>query len=200
MREFIFRQLDITHSIETDRLILRRLTQKDAAALYNIACDARVSKYLLWDPHPGLSYTKKYLKNLMRLYASHTYCEWGVYRKDDNALIGTCGFTAFDFLSNNAEIGYSFGVPYWGQGYATEAVTATIRYGFETLHLARISACYAMENHASTSVLEKCGMHFLEEGERLYIKGKEHHIGIHAITEEEYVQRLEKIFAASGIS
>ncbi len=191
-REAIYQHLDDVRAIETDRLVLRRLSTDDAQALYEIASDPRVSQYLLWDRHIDLSYTKRHLKNLMYLYRHHTYYEWGVYLKEDNRLIGTCGFTAFNFLSNSAEIGYSFGVLYWGNGYATEAVAATLRYGFETLRLSSIRALYAMLNSASAAVLFKNGMRYIGEGERMIIKGVEYHIGISAISADEYAARKYK--------
>ncbi len=187
-REAIHHLLDTNQTVETERLFMRRLIVQDAPALFAIDSDPRVSCYLLWDPHPTLSYTKQYLRNLMRLYVNHKYYEWGVFLKESGTLIGTCGITAFNYLANSAEIGYSFGVPYWGNGYATEAVGATLKYGFELLRLSNMKACYAMVNRASAAVLHKNGMSFLEEGERMIIKGVEHEIGISCITQEAYHQ------------
>ncbi len=182
----VYAHLSETAYIETKRLVLKRLTPKNAEALYKIASDPRVSKYLLWDPHPSFSYTKSYLKNLLKLYKNHTYFEWGVFLKENNVLIGTCGFTAFNFLSKSAEIGYSYGYQYWGRGYATEALSAVIKYGFEELKLNHINACFALDNTASGAVLDKCGMQYIGEGEHMIIKGCEYHIGMYTISNDMY--------------
>ncbi len=58
----------------------------------------------------------------------------------------------------HAELGYWIGVPYWGNGYATEAATAMVKYGFGTLGLHRIFAGHFTNNPASAGVLRKIGM------------------------------------------
>jgi ribosomal-protein-alanine N-acetyltransferase len=56
-------------------------------------------------------------------------------------------------------MGYWLGVPYWGQGYATEAGGEVLRYGFEDLKLHRIFASHFEHNPTSGKVLCKLGMH-----------------------------------------
>ena len=57
-----------------------------------------------------------------------------------------------------AELGYWVGVPYRGQGFATEAASAVMAFGFEKLRLSRIHASHFAGNPASQRVLEKIGM------------------------------------------
>jgi RimJ/RimL family protein N-acetyltransferase len=59
---------------------------------------------------------------------------------------------------SHAELGYWIGVPYWGQGFATEAASAVVSFGFESLQLHRIYATVHSGNVASQRVLEKIGM------------------------------------------
>ncbi len=201
VRNDIYQRLDSITCIVTERLVLKRLTPRDAAALYLITHDPRVSQYLLWDPHPTLGYTKSYLKNLNRLYKNHIYYEWGVYLKENHTLIGTCGFTAFHFLSKSAEIGYSFGTSYWGHGYATEAVTAALSFGFRDLSIKHIDACYALVNTASGRVLEKCGMTYMGECDPMIIKNHEYRVGLYRMTREDYFTLQEKKNVATvGVS
>ena len=61
-----------------------------------------------------------------------------------------------------AELGYWIGVPFWGQGHATEAVAAVLAFGFGPLGLHRIHATVFPRNPASARVLEKSG--FRREG------------------------------------
>ena len=53
-------------------------------------------------------------------------------------------------------------MPYWNQGYATEAAGRVVEYGFETLDLHRIQAFVLPTNIGSVRVLEKLG--FRREG------------------------------------
>jgi ribosomal-protein-alanine N-acetyltransferase len=62
------------------------------------------------------------------------------------------------------ELGYYLGRPAWGQGYATEAARACLRYGFETCRLPRVVAVVRTENQASRHVLEKLGLRHDRDG------------------------------------
>jgi RimJ/RimL family protein N-acetyltransferase len=57
-----------------------------------------------------------------------------------------------------AELGYWIGVPFWGSGYATEAASVVIEYGFQKLKLERIFASHFKGNDRSGRVLRKVGM------------------------------------------
>ena len=172
-------------TLETERLLLRRLRREDAEALYAIASIPEVSRYLMWDRHPSVRYTKHYHKDLQRLYDDLEYFEWGVLTREGD-LIGTCGFTKFDYTANRGEIGYSFRPDVWGQGYATEAAQAAIGFGFHELGLSSVYACFALENAASIRVLTKCGMHYLGEDEPMKIKGEWLRIGSASIDRKAY--------------
>jgi RimJ/RimL family protein N-acetyltransferase len=63
-----------------------------------------------------------------------------------------------DRRHSRAELGYWIGKPYWGQGFATEATSAALRFGFGDLHLNRIFANHFTRNPASGRVLQKLGM------------------------------------------
>jgi ribosomal-protein-alanine N-acetyltransferase len=84
-----------------------------------------------------------------------------VASREDGTLLGRCGL---QYLPDTEEVEVDFilGRPFWGQGYATEAGQASLRYGFEELELQRIVGIAHVENHASQRVLEKLGMHLVE--------------------------------------
>jgi RimJ/RimL family protein N-acetyltransferase len=69
-----------------------------------------------------------------------------------------------------AELGYWTGVPYWGQGYMTEAVRAVIAFGFDTLGLHRIQATAYPRNVGSWRVMEKAGMTYEGTLREFYVK------------------------------
>ena len=106
-------------------------------------------------------------------------------------MIGTCGFTRFDYANNSAEIGYVLNPAYHGQGFATEAVEKVLEFGFDRLCLNRIEGKYMVENKASRRVMEKCSMTF--EGVRregMLIKGRYRNVGVCSILKKEY-KRLD---------
>jgi [ribosomal protein S5]-alanine N-acetyltransferase len=75
----------------------------------------------------------------------------------DDEFIGVGGITVkTDIHRNSAEIGYWLGEPYWGKGYATEAVKLLTEYAFN-IGLIRVFAGVFAHNKASQRVLEKAG-------------------------------------------
>ncbi|MDX1386736.1 MAG: GNAT family N-acetyltransferase [bacterium] len=62
-----------------------------------------------------------------------------------------------DVHQKTADIGYWLGEAFWGQGLATEAVTALTQWGFANLDLKRIQAGVYASNKASQRVMEKAG-------------------------------------------
>lgn len=175
------------NSIETPRLILRKLRVGDAEDMYEYACDEALTEYLLWSPHESVKYTKSFLKFLLKKYKSGEYLDWGIELKDEGKLIGTCGFSSLDFDNSKAEIGYVLSRSYQGNGYATEAVRAVLSFSFETLNLNRVEARVMEGNEASCVLLEKLGMKLEGKGvSELFVKGRYRNILHFAILKEEY--------------
>ena len=160
-------------TLETERLILRRILPSDAEDMYAYSKDSRVTRYLLWDAHPDPLYTEQYVRYLQERYAAGDYYDFAIVCKKTHKMIGTVGFTSFDLPNCSAEVGYVVSPAYQGQGYATEALMRVLAFGFETCALVRISAVCMKENAASLRVMEKCGME--REGllrRAVYAKGR----------------------------
>ncbi len=177
-------------TIETDRLILRKLKVADYADMYEYSRLDRVTEFLLWNSHPDARYTRDYLSYIQSQYRVGEFYDWAVIHKETNKMIGTCGFAKLDFENNSAEIGYVLNPDFWRCGYATEAVKKIIDFGFHVLNLHRIEARYIVGNEVSRSVMEKCGMVF--EGihrSSLFVKDKYVSVGFCAITGAEYISK-----------
>ena len=104
-------------------------------------------------------------------------------------MIGTCGFSKIDFSNNVGEIGYVINPDFHGKGFATEAASRIIAFGFDKLDFHRIEAKFIVGNDASFSVMKKCGMTY--EGAMrggMLIKGKYCDIGICSILNNEYLR------------
>jgi ribosomal-protein-alanine N-acetyltransferase len=174
-------------TIETDRLILRKLSVADADDMYDYSKDENVTKFLTWSPHPDRYYTMDYIKFVQKKYKTGDFRDWAVIDKATGKMIGTCGFTSVDLQNKKAEIGYVYNSDFWGKGIATEALQKVIEFGFSKLDLNRIEGRFMVENTPSRHVMEKCGMTF--EGvhrQFLLIKGKYRDVGFCAILRGEY--------------
>ena len=173
--------------METERLILRRLQLIDAEDMYDYASREDVTRFLTWEPHPNIAYTREYLAYVSAHYTAGDFFDWAVIDRESERMIGTCGFTRFHCDADCAEIGYVIHPAFCGRGIATEAAAQVIRFGFQRLDVNRIEAKFMAGNEASRRVMEKCGMTF--EGilrQSMYIKGEYRNVGICSILRHEY--------------
>ncbi len=177
--------------IDGERILLRKIDRLDAEDMYEYSKDPEVTRYLLWNPHPSIVYTKRYVEDLKRQYREHTFFDFAVVLKEKRKMIGTCGFTRLDPANRSAEIGYVLSPAYWNRGLAAEAVGMLLRWAFCDLFLNRVEARYMVENTRSRAVMEKNGMSF--EGVRregMLVKGSFRDIGICSILRREFVERF----------
>lgn len=144
--------------LETRRLRLRPLTMRDERDMYRYASDPAVSRHVLWEAHESPRQTRAALRAAIRQYRSGAPSSFAIERKADRRMIGTIGFMWINCEHRSGEVGYSLARDCWNQGYATEALLAVLRFGFETLRLNRIEAQHEVSNPASGRVMQKCGM------------------------------------------
>lgn len=149
--------------IETERLVLRTFTIDDAPLIYELNADPEVTRYT-HDPMNSIEQAKEVLeRTIIPQYVLYNHGRWAVHIKYDLTFIGWCGLKFRPEL-NEVDLGYRFKKSVWGKGYATEAVFASIKYGFEKLNLAIITGRAEPENIGSILVMERCRMIFKEKG------------------------------------
>lgn len=179
-----------TKQIETERLILRKLTINDAEEAYNNWCSSyNVSKYVMWSKHESVDVTKKLYEVWEKEYEDLTTFRWIVELKETHELIGTIDVASKRFLPfGTCEIGYCYGEKYWGKGYGTEALKAVIKYLFEECDADVIYADFMKNNPGSGKVMAKSGMTFegYLRGRVLDKDGNRNDLGMYSITKEEY--------------
>lgn len=144
----------------TSRLIIRPWSVSDAASCYEYAKDPLVGPVAGWPVHTSIENSKEIIEQV--LSAPETYA---VCLKKDNRAIGSIGLligerSNIEIPSNEAEIGYWIGVPFWGQGLIPEAVEELIRYAFEDLQMNKLWCGYFEGNDKSRRVQEKCGFRY----------------------------------------
>lgn len=193
-REHIYEVFSKIPTFETEHLIIRPMRMFDAFDMYEYARMPETSAFLTWCPHTDIEYTKNYLAFVISKYKAGEFYDWAVTLKDEeNKMIGTCGFSRIDFSNDVGEIGYVINPDFQGHGYATEAVRAIMRFGFEKLDFNRIEAKFIIGNDASLAVMQKCGMQYegMARGAML-IKGRYRDIGTCAILHSEAQEELLK--------
>ncbi|HLI51682.1 MAG TPA: GNAT family N-acetyltransferase [Thermomicrobiaceae bacterium] len=145
-------------TVETPRLLLRPMSLDDAEDMFAYASDPQVVRFTSWNVHQSIDDTRAFLQHTVDAYRDDRAAGWAVEHKADRRMIGTCGFIWWNQADAKAELGYALSRDYWGQGYATEAASASIDFGFQVMRLHRIQAGCVAANTGSVRVLEKIGM------------------------------------------
>ena len=140
--------------LKTTRLTLRAPRPDDAEAIKSLINDRRVAENTARIPHP---YT---VKDARTFIASAEDQPMFVITRDDGRIVGGCGIATL--RADGPEIGYWIGVPYWGNGYATEAARALVDHAFGELGYEELRAGARVTNPASRRVLEKCGFQWTQ--------------------------------------
>lgn len=182
-----------TKTLETERLVLRRLTKEDAVMAYNNWCNSDiVDKYVLWKKHDSVEVTKNLYERWEEDYDDLNTYRWIVELKSSKELIGTIDISKRFLSHGSCEVGYCYGDKFWGLGYGTEALKAVIKFLFEEVKVDLVCAEHMENNPASGRVMEKVGMKF--EGRlrsRVIDKnGKRNDLINYSMTKDEY----EKVY------
>ncbi len=147
-----------TPTLHTTRLVLGAFTPADAADLQQLAGDRKIADTTVSIPHPydldhALAWIGQQRRELVRGRAANF-----AIRLPGSRLIGCAGLRDIDREHWQAELGFWIGREWWGQGYAREAASAVLRFGFEQLGLNRICAHHMARNPAAGQVLRRIGM------------------------------------------
>ena len=170
---------------ETDRLMLRQITQDDFDVWYEILSDAETMKYY---PAPyDKAGVQRWIDWSLKNYAQYGFGLWAVILKENGQFIGDCGITMQNINGQQLpEIGYHLHKKYWRRGYASEAARKCMEYAFEKLDFPAVYSYMTSENAASYGVAVKNGMKLVEEYDE---DGVPHRV--YAMTKQEW-EALEK--------
>lgn len=160
--------LDLTRAfatfpaLETARFQLREVLPGDAARIFEIMSDPRVTRYFGSLPMEALSDAERRIAGMREAFAERTGVRWAIVERVGGRLLGTCGFWRLINQHDRAEIGYELAAECWGQGVMTEALGAALAFGFTSMGLHSVEAQIHPANTGSRRVLEKLG--FVQEG------------------------------------
>lgn len=148
--------------LETERLRLREIEKSDAESLFAYFSKEITNRYYGQDPFDKVEQAEGIVEMFTANYIEKRGIRWGIECKETKSFIGTIGYHLWSPRHKRAEIGYDLHPNYWGKGYASEALTAVSKYGFDVMELTRIGAVVFTENDASSKLLLKQG--FKNEG------------------------------------
>jgi RimJ/RimL family protein N-acetyltransferase len=148
--------------LETKRLAMRAPRLEDAKAVAALANDRRIAENTARIPHPyKTTDAENFISGANKAGGEAVF----LITLRDETIIGACGLVQDPQTPGESpELGYWLGVPYWGKGYATEALHAVIDYAFTDLEHKSLQAGARVTNPASRRVLEKCGFQWTGVG------------------------------------
>ncbi len=149
--------------LETERLVLREVTLKDAQWYYR---HFNTREIVEGQEHKGPGSMKVARREVKMYFVDNfkkdTGIRWGLTYKGDGELIGSAGLYLWKKDTRQAETGYDLNPKYWDRGIMTEAMIAIIGYGFDKMNLNRIEALIAPYNTHSIRLVKRLG--FMKEG------------------------------------
>ena len=137
--------------LETERMWLREFRQTDLTGVSS------------WE---GLAHAEKFLEFCFQSYREWGMGPWAMLLKDSGTIAGSCGFCRISYdrdaetLEYVGEVNYYVAPQHRGQGLATEALNAVLKFGFDDIKLTRIQARCSAENVSSERVMLKAGLRF----------------------------------------
>ncbi len=172
----------IIPTLTTTRLKLRAFTSADIDPFHQIVSDRDVLRYFPNPNPPTRAKVEKMVAGQLEHWAKHNYGWWAAephpkesfraephpkesFRAEPHPKESFSGWCGLQYLpeTDEVEVAYMLGKPYWGQGLATEAGQAALDYGFKDLALQSIVGIVHIEHKASQRVLEKLGLEFAEQ-------------------------------------
>ncbi|MFI5362384.1 MAG: GNAT family N-acetyltransferase [Elusimicrobiota bacterium] len=147
--------------LETPRLFLRPMTLGDAQRLFEIYSEPETIRY--WNGPDGSRHdSEQRIARMQTHWNTHGYGDWALIDKKTGAMIGFCGLHHIQGM-DEINLGFLLARSFCGKGLATEASTASLRFGFGKTEMDLVVGTTAPDNAGAIKVLKKCGMSYWKE-------------------------------------
>ena len=178
-------------TLQTERLLLRELGPADAPALFEIHGNAQAMRWFGSDPLRSLAEAEQ----LVEVFAAwrrlpNPGTRWGLERRADGALLGSCGLFQWNRAWRRCTLGYELAPAAQGQGLMAEALHAVLAWGFDPdagMGLNRVEAMIHPHNKPSLRLVERLG--FRREGllrEVAFWGGRHEDLEMHALLTRDH--------------
>ena len=177
--------------IETDRLSIREFDPSDAALVWRYTSEQE-GIFFEEGRAENQADVVRWIEEVLTLarQLERLRHQLAVHLRDGDELIGTARVHNDIPHDLQGSVGYALWRGYWGNGFATEAATAVLDLGFDTLGLHRIEATIEPDNRASIRVAEKLGMRLAGRmKERFRFPDGWRDSFLYATTEQEWRER-----------
>lgn len=184
LRDAIFGQFPV---LETARLRLRESRPEDAEATLAVLSSEEVCRYYDLSPLTLPEEAASLIANRAAAFGRRERIRWALARREDDAVIGSCGLSRWDEETGQAEVGYELSPAFQGQGLMREALTAVLGFGFDRMQLRRVEANVVPGNAPSLRLLRRLGFRKIEMRQgRGFWKGQSHDLIYHLLHREDW--------------
>jgi RimJ/RimL family protein N-acetyltransferase len=140
MGHFIYMRHSMT-VLKTNRLLLREVSTDDSEFILKLINQPAWKQFISNHSIDTIEQASEYIEQkIITMYQKVNFGLWLVEKIDDAVPIGICGLLKRDSLQS-IDLGFTFLADYWGQGFATEASIASIKYAKSEIKAA--PPCYA---------------------------------------------------------
>lgn len=143
--------------LETDRLIIRKLTVEDNEFILELLNSPNWLEYIGDRNIKTLKQAVQYIEGMLKNCHQHGYCLHVIELKESIIPVGLCGFLKREYL-DSADIGFAILPDYERKGYTFEAAQAIVQYGISELQLGLIYGITSEKNSNSQNLLKKIGL------------------------------------------
>lgn len=149
--------------IDLNDIVLREIVDTDADDYFHYMSKSEMIEYLTIDTMPkDLDAALNDVRYWGSLFRNKRSFYWGIALKNNNKLIGTCGFNSISPIHLRGEISYDLNPDFWGKGIMLRSMKSILKFSDNALGLIRIQATVVINNSSSIKLLERCN--FMEEG------------------------------------
>ncbi|MET4923891.1 GNAT family N-acetyltransferase [Streptomyces sp. PSRA5] len=152
--------------IRTPRLLLRRWTDDDLAAMAEINSDPQVMRWIGDGSVRDLDETAEDIERWEEEWDEEGFGLFAIELLASGEMIGFAGLSVPEYLPEvlpDVEISWRLGAQFWGQGYASEAAHAVLEFALQDRGLERVVAVNRMGNDESENVLRKLDLVLVRE-------------------------------------
>lgn len=149
--------------IETDEIVLRRITEDDVDSLFEIFNNKKLFEYTPSIFKETKDEVVELIQRFNRRFEDKEQIRMAITLKGEgDFVVGMAEMYGYNADVNMIAIGYRINERFWGRGIATKSLKAMIKHLFEDIGINRIYAEAMPAHTASLAVMEKCG--FMQEG------------------------------------
>lgn len=176
--------------MQTDRLIIRKISYQDDQGFYEMCSDVQTAVTAGWKPHDSITTTRNIITVCM--YDEDTY---SIILKDTNEFIGTISLYKDENKRDceYRELGFCLNKHFRNKGYMYEACVGMIKYAFTNFKLDLLMVEVAKFNESSKKLIEKLPFKYegCIRGARRIDSGELCDVLSYSITNEEYEREIK---------